>query len=128
MIITDGHHLPAFVIKAIVKAKGVPRTIVVSDTVHLAGMPPGYYRFQGEDVILEENGLLHIPARGCLAGSTSTMVACMNYLSSLKILSIDELLKVSFYNPLKLIGIAPESVISIKQILFEKETGLFAVE
>jgi N-acetylglucosamine-6-phosphate deacetylase len=40
-MIADGHHIPADVFKVMVRAKGFDRCILVSDTVALAGMPPG---------------------------------------------------------------------------------------
>ena len=42
-LIADGHHLPADTLKVIVRAKGIHRSILVSDSVALAGMPPGLY-------------------------------------------------------------------------------------
>ena len=42
-MIADGHHVPADMFKVMVRAKGFDRCILVSDTVALAGMPPGTY-------------------------------------------------------------------------------------
>ena len=97
MLITDGHHLPAPVVKSMIRAKGVSRCIVVSDASPLAGMPPGKYEYIGEDVILEKDGRLHNARRNCLAGSSLTMIECMNYLASLKMLSPDELVSMGFF-------------------------------
>ena len=127
MIITDGHHLPVSVLKSMIRAKGISRLIVVSDVSPLAGMPPGHYNYLGEDVILEENGLLHNVQRGCLAGSSSTIIDCMNHLASLNILSPDELLHAGYYNPLRLIGVDPESLKSNRDILFDEEKQVFTV-
>ncbi|MCX5674905.1 MAG: hypothetical protein NTX87_07845, partial [Planctomycetota bacterium] len=110
MIITDGHHLPAAVVKAILRAKGVSRVAVTSDQSPLAGLPPGRYRAMGADVVLEESGLLHIPEKGCLAGSASTMLECMNHLASLDLLGLEELEAVGFHNPLRIIGLGPDAV------------------
>jgi N-acetylglucosamine-6-phosphate deacetylase len=46
-IIADGHHLPAEVLKTIVRAKTPQRTILVSDESGLAGLPPGRYPSSG---------------------------------------------------------------------------------
>ena len=110
MIITDGHHLPPPVIKCILRAKGIERSIVVSDAAPIAGMPPGPYHALGNDVILEASGRLYNPESGYLAGSGSTMFECMNHLAGLDILSEDELLRVGFLNPLKLIGLTPSAI------------------
>ncbi len=125
MLITDGHHLPSAVIKSFIKAKGVSRCIVTSDASVIAGMPPGTYSYGGENVVLEENGLLHNPERGCLAGSSSTMIECMNHLASLNFLTTDELLKVGFYNPLRLIGIEPENIRPKRDIFFDESRSIF---
>lgn len=107
MIITDGHHLPEHIIRAVFNAKDVENIIVTSDASPIAGMKPGRYNVLGNDAILEPNGLLHNPEKKCLVGSSATMLECMNYLASLKILSMQNLLNVGFYNPLHLINIEP---------------------
>lgn len=110
MIITDSHHLPAGVVKIMIRAKGVKKIVVVSDASPLAGMPPGKYRTLGNLAILEKSGLLHNPEKQCLVGSSATMIQCMNFLASLDILSLDELITVGFTNPLRLIGLTPKAV------------------
>ena len=105
MIITDGHHLPAEVIKTIVRTKGVDKVIVTSDAASVAGLPPGRYQSLGNNAILEENGLFHNPEKGCLVGSSASVSICMKYIASLGILTDEELDKVGYYNPLKAIGL-----------------------
>ena len=82
-LITDGQHLPPAFIKSVIRAKGVGRSAVVSDQTPLTGMAPGRYHTLGNDVILEPTGRLHNPAKGCLVGSSATMLTCMNHLASL---------------------------------------------
>jgi N-acetylglucosamine-6-phosphate deacetylase len=110
MIVTDGHHLPASVIKTIIRTKTPARCIVVSDASPLAGMPPGKYKTLGNEVVLEENGRLHNPKAGHLVGSSATMAQCIEHLASLNLLTPDELAAIAFHNPLKLIGINPENL------------------
>lgn len=126
-LITDGHHLPASVVKTIIRAKGVSRCIVVSDASPLAGMPPGRYHTLGNDVVLAENGKVYNPSTGYLVGSSATILQCMNHLASLNLLSVEELLALGFYNPLELLGIAPESIQALKNILFDEQRGVFGV-
>lgn len=128
MIITDGHHLPASVIKTIIRTKGVERCIVVSDASSLAGLGPGRYEVLGTEVVLDDNGRLYDPANGYLAGSSLTMMECMNHLASLDIVDDDELIKMAFDNPLTLIGLGPEDVISAQDILFDKKKRVFCAE
>jgi len=79
-IITDGHHLPASVLKGIIRVKGPERCVVVSDATPLTGLGPGTYEIWGRKVVLEDSGRLYDPATGYLVGSSATMLECMNHL------------------------------------------------
>ena len=104
-IITDGHHLPSHLIKIIIKAKGIEKIAIISDASPVAGMPPGKYQISGNDAVLEENGLFHNPTKNCMVGSSATMVECIKYMDSLGILTKEQLQKVVYHNPLKLINL-----------------------
>lgn len=110
MIITDGHHLPPTVIKTVLKAKGIDKTLIVSDASPIAGMPPGKYRVLGNETVLEENGYLHNPTKNCLVGSSATIFECVNYLASLNIVTPEELIKLAFTNPLQAIGMSSSAI------------------
>ncbi|HOU14774.1 MAG TPA: N-acetylglucosamine-6-phosphate deacetylase [Anaerolineae bacterium] len=103
MLIADGHHLPASVIKGAARAKGADKLIVVSDASPVAGLPPGRYRFLDNDAILEPSGRFHNPEKQCLVGSSATMAQCMAHLASLGELTEAELVRVGRINPLGLI-------------------------
>ncbi len=111
MIIADGHHLPPSILKTILRTKGISKVVVVSDASPIAGLPPGRYNTLGNEVVLEESGLLYNPKTGYLVGSSSTMFDCMNYLLALQIVKIEELLDLGFYNPLRLIDVDPSTVL-----------------
>ena len=110
MCITDGHHLPEDFIRVALRAKTLRRFIVVSDATDLAGQPPGAYDFQGHQVVLEPNGRIGFAGTPYLAGSSATMLQCMNHLASLQALSEPELWQVGFANPLQLIGRDPQAL------------------
>lgn len=110
MMIGDGHHIPDSVLKAMIRSKGVARTIIVSDASPISGLPPGNYTTLGNDVVLEESGKLWNPKKGFLVGSSATLFGCMNHIAALKIFSLDELLNLGFYNPLRLIEYSPSHV------------------
>jgi N-acetylglucosamine-6-phosphate deacetylase len=123
-IITDGHHLPASVIKTIIRAKGTAHCIVVSDATSLAGCAPGRYKAMGHSVVLEENGRLYDPTTEYLVGSSSTILQCMNFLASLKLVNPTELIAMAFYNPLKIIGLTPQKIFHGRKIIFDKKQFL----
>lgn len=112
--ITDGHHLPAPLIKVALRAKGVERSVVISDSSPLAGLAPGNYHWMGKTVLIESNRKIHCLESGGLAGSDATMIECMNHLASLRILSEDELWRVGRDNPLKLLGKQVDCVKSLE--------------
>jgi N-acetylglucosamine-6-phosphate deacetylase len=72
--IADGFHLPAAVLKVIVRMKG-PRALLVSDAVALSGLPAGTYdRNGGRRVVLTAEGKLHLADNpGILAGSAQML-------------------------------------------------------
>ena len=125
MVITDGHHLPAILLKTFIRAKGTCRCIVVSDASPVAGLPAGCYNLLGNDVVLEEDGRVYNPHTGYLVGSSATILECMNYLASLGLIPDEQLLTVGFFNPLKLIGVDPDSIQPVVEVLFDERQRRF---
>jgi N-acetylglucosamine-6-phosphate deacetylase len=109
-VITDGNHLPEDFIRIVVKCKGPERTFVVSDSAPIAGLKPGLYTNMGIKVRLSDTGRIEQLAAPYLAGSGCTMAQCMRHLRSLGLLSEDELWRVGFENPLRIIGVAPNGL------------------
>src|SRR5687768_6706942 len=69
-IIADGHHLPPAVVKTFVRAKGLERTILVSDAIAAAGLPPGRYEGnKGQALEITETGRIQLADTPFLAGS-----------------------------------------------------------
>ncbi len=78
--IADGHHLPPEVLKVMLRAKGVGRSILVSDSVALAGMPAGTYNTAvGGRVELRPDGRLCVAGSEFLAGSTASLAQCLGH-------------------------------------------------
>jgi len=126
MMIPDGHHLPAALIKVFLRAKGVERCIAVSDASALAGLPAGKYHVHGNNVILDESGRVYNPETGYMVGSSATIQDCANHLASLGLLSLEEIVDLCYYNPLKLIGLRAEDVGAGPKISFDKSAGRFS--
>jgi N-acetylglucosamine-6-phosphate deacetylase len=90
-IIADGFHLPKEVIKVFKKVKG-ENLLLVSDSVSLAGMPPGDYHSPiGGQVTLTSEGKLHLSSNPkILAGSAMNLrqgvsFLLENHLASIKV-------------------------------------------
>ncbi|NRA39760.1 MAG: hypothetical protein HRU15_16585 [Planctomycetes bacterium] len=105
MMIADGHHVPLSVLKAMIRAKGVERSIIVSDASPIAGMVPGKYETLGNKVVLEESGLLWNPDKGCLVGSSATMNDCIHCMLQAEVFSEQDIQCMVWQNPLKLMSL-----------------------
>jgi N-acetylglucosamine-6-phosphate deacetylase len=75
--IADGHHLPADTLKAMVQSKGLERSLLVSDSVTLAGMPAGSYVAPAGSVELTTEGRLRLAGSEILAGSAVPLLTCV---------------------------------------------------
>lgn len=104
--IGDGFHLPASVIKVILKMKG-QKAILVSDSVSLAGMPPGSYHTPvGGGVILTNDGKLHLLNKpNTLAGSARTLVQAIAHLYKNNISTLPDAINLASANPASLLGL-----------------------
>lgn len=71
--IADGFHLPAPFLNVALRAKGLDRSLLVTDAVMPAGCPPGPYRLGEVDVELHPDGSVRLTGSTRLAGSALTM-------------------------------------------------------
>ena len=71
--IVDGIHLGASFLKVAVRAKGVERSVLVTDAVMPAGCEPGPYKLGEVDVELHGDGSVRLRGGTRLAGSALTM-------------------------------------------------------
>jgi N-acetylglucosamine-6-phosphate deacetylase len=71
--IVDGHHLPAETVKAMVRAKGVAQSILVTDATAAAGSPPGRYPIGEVSGDAGADGRVSLPGTPYLAGSALTL-------------------------------------------------------
>jgi N-acetylglucosamine-6-phosphate deacetylase len=71
--IVDGHHLPPAAVRAMVRAKGVDRCMLVTDAMMAAAAAPGVYRLGDLEVIASPSGRVAAAGSLTLAGSSLTM-------------------------------------------------------
>ena len=89
-LIVDGHHLPPATVKAMVRAKGPGKTILVTDAIAAAGCAPGPYAIGGVECALGEDGRVSLPGTPYLAGSSLTLDRAIANTVCFTGLSIDE--------------------------------------
>jgi len=74
-IIADGIHLPPPLLKLVYKIKGADRTVLITDAMRAAGMPPGESILGSLDnglKVIVEDGVAKLPDRSSFAGSVAT--------------------------------------------------------
>ncbi len=73
-LITDGVHLPDYVVQNFIRAKGVERILLTTDSMAAAGAPPGQYKIGNLQVEISPDGRsARLPGTPYLAGSVLTM-------------------------------------------------------
>jgi N-acetylglucosamine-6-phosphate deacetylase len=103
--IADGHHLPKDVLNVMLRVKGIASSILVSDSVALAGMPAGIYTTSvGGRVELRPDGRLCIFGSELLAGSTTSLAQCIGTLVRMTGRPLSDALTMVTTNPGRYIG------------------------
>lgn len=104
--IADGHHLPPAVLTVMLRAKGIDRSILVSDTVALAGQAPGRYQTPvGGDVELTPEGRLVLPGTAYLAGATRPLSYCVDRAARHPGVELAAAVRMASGNPARLLGL-----------------------
>jgi N-acetylglucosamine-6-phosphate deacetylase len=72
-LIVDGIHLSPDVVRNYVRAKGINRIVLTTDSMAGAGAPPGRYTLGDQEVEVTPDGAARSVTTSRLAGSTLTM-------------------------------------------------------
>jgi N-acetylglucosamine-6-phosphate deacetylase len=103
--ITDGFHLPADTFKAMLRAKGLERSYLVSDKTALGGMPPGIYDQPiGGRVEVGEDGRLSVMGTPYLAGASRPLKQDVALAIRMAGLTLADGLRLATFNPGKFVG------------------------
>lgn len=101
--IADGHHLPADTLKAMIRAKGVDRSVLVSDVTALGGLAPGVYsQAIGGEVELSPDGRISLRGTPYLAGAALPLAAGVAVAAG--VLGMEAALPLATANPGRLLG------------------------
>jgi N-acetylglucosamine-6-phosphate deacetylase len=100
-VIPDGHHLPASLVKVIVRVKSPARTIITCDSSSLAGLPPGRY---GEWEV-QADGKVVVPGTPFLAGSGAFTDSCVGKIMRMANVSLRDAIDMACTRPRELLGL-----------------------
>jgi N-acetylglucosamine-6-phosphate deacetylase len=104
--IFDGQHLPPAVMKSVIRAKGIERSILVSDALFVAGLEPGVYHLpDGAAVELGPSGRLALQGTPYLAGAVAPLTVCVGNAVRHAGLTLTEATRMITANPSRLLGL-----------------------
>lgn len=122
-IIADGFHLNREQVRTFYKVKGDNKTILVSDALDLAGLPPGEY-VRGERKILLTPNVVKFPEENVLAGAASPIKKCVVNMMDFTGCSLESAIRMASANPARLLNLDVGEIMKDKRadlILFEIE-------
>lgn len=103
--IADGHHLSDDTLRAMIRAKGIERAILVSDTVSLGGLAPGSYDTPvGGAVYLSADGRLGLAGTPFLAGAALPLKDGVAIAARATELPLADVLRLATANPARFAG------------------------
>ncbi len=130
-IITDGAHLTREEVRTFYKVKGPGKTILVSDALSFAGLPPGIYEKDG--VIYELTPeVVKFPSENVLAGAVQPVSKCLTNAMRFTGCSLSEAIRMASTNPARLMGLDQLGEIGPGKradlILFTMEDGEMVIQ
>ena len=130
-IIVDGFHLNKDEVQCFYKMKGVEHTILVSDAVDLAGLPPGDYIREEKLVVLTPN-VAKYPAENVLFGASSSISTGVSNIMRFTNCSLGNAIQMASTNPAKTLGLSNIGGINLGKradlILFTIEDGRMVIQ
>jgi N-acetylglucosamine-6-phosphate deacetylase len=104
-VICDGFHLPPEFLQAVARFKGAEGTILVTDSVHVAGLPAGDYDLGSVPIRLLPSGqVVTRTLPGSMAGSTLTMDRAISRYRTIAEVSLEEAIAAASTNPARLLA------------------------
>jgi N-acetylglucosamine-6-phosphate deacetylase len=103
-LIADGFHLTKEEVRSFYKVKGPDKTILVSDALDLAGLPPGEYT-RGERTLLLTPNVVKLPKENVLAGAASPISACVGVMMDYTQCTLNDAIQMASTNPAKMFSL-----------------------
>lgn len=110
--IVDGHHLPPSTVKAMIRAKGAGRSILVTDAIAAAAAPPGPYAIGATICESSGDGRVSLPGTPYLAGSSLTMAKAVENAVRFTGLPLEEVAAMASTIPAACLGTAPSGIVT----------------
>ena len=132
--IVDGIHLATAYLRVALRAKGIDRSILVTDAVMPAGCSPGRYKLGEVDVELHADGSVRLAGETRLAGSALSMDHAIGKVMQLAGLSLRDAITMATRNPARvgrvasrLRGLAPGERADIVKFRYDDQARTIEV-
>ena len=130
-LIVDGFHLTREEVRSFYKVKGPDNTVLVSDALDLAGLPPGEY-IRGERTLLLTPDVVKLPKEDVLAGAASPISKCLGVMMEFTGCSVEEAVRMASVNPARLFSLDDRGALASGKradlMLFTKENNQIIVQ
>ena len=103
--IADGIHIPPTALKVMLRAKGLARSILVTDATSAAATPLGIYEFAGMKIEHTADGSVREPGSSVLAGSALSLDQAVRTVVNWGLASPMEAIGLASANPIALLGV-----------------------
>jgi N-acetylglucosamine-6-phosphate deacetylase len=104
--IADGIHIPPAALKVLLRAKGLARSILITDATAAAAAPPGFYNFAGMAIERAADGSVREPGSPVLAGSALCLDRAVRNVVAWGLASPAQAIAMASSIPAALLGIA----------------------
>ncbi|MEQ6119168.1 amidohydrolase family protein [Reichenbachiella sp. MALMAid0571] len=130
-IIADGFHLTREEVRSFYKAKGAEKTILVSDALDLAGLPPGEY-VRGERTLLLTPNVVKLPKENVLAGAASPISKCVGVVMDFTQCSLSDAIRMASTNPAEMMSLTQLGTVEYGKradlVVFTMEDGSMVIQ
>jgi N-acetylglucosamine-6-phosphate deacetylase len=110
--IADGIHIPAHALGVLLRAKGLTRSILITDATAAADTPPGLYDFAGMRIEHAADGSVREPGSPVLAGSALRLDQAVRNIVAWGFASSEQAIAMASTQPAAVLGVAvPPSTI-----------------
>jgi N-acetylglucosamine-6-phosphate deacetylase len=106
--IADGIHVPPHALGVLLRAKGLARSILVTDATAASGAPPGLYDFAGMQIEHAADGSVREPGSSVLAGSALRLDQAVRNIVAWRFAGVEQAIAMASTQPAAVLAVAVE--------------------
>jgi N-acetylglucosamine-6-phosphate deacetylase len=111
--IADGHHIPFPVLRSFLRAKGIERSVLITDAIPAADKGPGIYMLGGEEIHVGEDLRCAKPGASNLAGSALTLDHAVLHVAKHCGIQFEKVWEMASVRPADLVGLSTPKEVTV---------------